>query len=430
MSLWSSSTNHGGNEVAQSFQWEFGCARPETLGEGIAFGLFLFTSFQAALLFPDVTLIPQERAKLFPGILAGLSLAAAILLGNRSSASWTKAEIAVSAVLAALVGLSGLMSETWESSSLRGFVVITSGLGGFWCARILLRSPGRQWFFVGFCAALLFLIGLVGLFGYFHAGDIIAYLDVNPHPLASRMLLLSFAPIALIMLRRTLPAVVGLCLLVLSYSIFLFSNLRSAALIPIILALIAAAYRVVRLRYILIAFIPVMAALAFFFSHLPEIKRGLALEYEPAYYRIENYPFSLHVALKHPWLGIGLRAPRDSYLADYEMKYPYVTKEMFADSVRRIVTSENTYLNFMVDVGFPFLVLYLACLGWLFLNLIRASRTPVRFDCIPPLAILLSLTAGALHFLVLDGLLHPHVSWFFHVLLGLIPTGEAASDLR
>jgi len=417
------------DDVRNNFHWEFGCARPETFLEGIAFGLFLFTSFQAALLFPDITFIQGERAKLFPGLLAGLSLLAAILFGRRSSAWWTKPEIAASTVLAALIMASSLMSEAWESSLLRGFVVVASGLGGFWCARILLHSAGRQWFFVGFCAALLFLVGVMGLVGYFNAGDIIEYLDVNPHPLACRILLLSFAPVALIMLRRVLPIAIGLSLLGLSYSIFLFSNLRSAALIPVVLAFVAAAYRILKLRYLLISFVPIMLALAFFFSQLPEVKKGLALESEPTYYRIENYPFSLHIALKHPWLGIGLRAPRESYLADYEMSYPYVSKEIFADSVRRIVTSENTFLNFMVDLGFPFLLLYLACLGSLFSKLIRATRNPFKFDTIPPLAILLALTAGVLHFLVLDGLLHAHISWFFHILLGLIPTGNL-SDRR
>ncbi len=403
------------------FRWEFGCARPETLGEWIAYSLFLFTSFQAALLFPDVTFIPGERAKLFPGLLAGLSFVTALILVRRSSPIGTKLEMAVSAILVGLIILSGLFSATWESSSLRGLVVITSSLGGFWCARILLHSPGRQWFFVGFCSALLFFIGVMGLLGYFKAGDIIHYLDVNPHPLACRILLLSFAPVALIILKRPVPMAIGVLLMALSYSIFLFSNLRSAALIPLPLLFTAGAYRILKLRYLLLAFVPIMVALAFFFSQLPEVKRGLALKYEPAYYRIENYPFSLHVALKHPWLGIGLRAPRESYLSDYDMWYPYVSKELFADSVRRIVTSENTFLNFVPDLGFPFFFLYMGSLGILFTKLVNATRSPFRFDTIPPLAILLALTAGVLHFLVLDGLLHPHICWFFHILLGLIP---------
>ena len=426
MTFSSDTVDHKVGELGGDFHWQFGCARPETFGEGIALGLFLFTSFQAALLFPDVTLIPAERTKLFPAVLAGLSLAASLIFCRRESVTTgTKGEILVSAALTALIVLSGLMSKTWESSSLRGFAVATSGLGGFWCARILLGSAGRQWLFVGFCSALVFLVGVIGLLGYLQGRDITKFLDVNPHPVACRILLLSFAPVALIMLRRTLPIAVGLFMLAISYSIFLFSNLRSATLIPLILALIAAAYRVLKLRYLMIVFVPAAVVLAYFFSQLPEIKRGLALEYEPAYYRVENYPFSLHVALKHPWLGIGLRAPRESYLADYEMRYPWVSKEEFAASVRRIATSENTFLNFMVDLGFPFLILYLACLGTLFLKLIRATRNQLPFDKIPPLAILLSLTAGVLHFLVLDGLLHPHISWFFHVLLGLIPTGNA-----
>jgi ABC-type uncharacterized transport system YnjBCD ATPase subunit len=36
--------------------------------------------------------------------------------------------------------------------------------------------------------------------------------------------------------------------------------------------------------------------------------------------------------------------------------------------------------------------------------------------------LLLPLTASLLHFQFFDGLLFPQLSWFFHILLGLIPT--------
>jgi hypothetical protein len=405
----------------RDFHWEFGCARPQTLGEGLALGIFLFTCFQAAFIFPDVTIVPGERAKLFPALLAALSLLAAVVLGKRSHIVWSKREIAISGVLTILIILSSLFSDTWQSSSLRGFVVVASGLGGFWCARILLQGPGRQWFFVGYCSALFFYVGLIGLMGYVEAGSIIEYLDVNPHPLACRIMLLSFAPIALIMLKRPLPLAVGSALIVLTYSMFFFSTLRSAMLIPIILGGLAVAYGSLRLKYLLIVLIPLALVIGVFFSSLPQPKRGLVLEEEPMYYRVENYPFSLHIAMKHPWLGIGLRAPRDAYLDDYEIKYPYVSRERFADSLNRVVTSENTFLNFMVDLGFPFFFLYGTVIVWFVVQLNKNATSPIQSPLIPPLALLLSVTAGLMHFLVLDGLMHPHVSWFFHILLGLVP---------
>lgn len=403
------------------FHWEFGCARPHTVGEGVALGLFLFTCFQGAFLFPDVTVIPGERAKLFPGLLAALSLLAAVAFGKSRDTAGNRTEILVCLLLSILVVLSGLFSDTWQSSSLRGFVVVASGLGGFWCARILLQGPGRQWFFAGFCSALLFYLALIGIAGYVEAGSIIEYLDVNLHPLACRIMLLSFAPIALIMLKRFLPVAVGSVLIVLTYAMFFFSTLRSAMLIPILLGCIAVGYGYLRFKYLLIVLVPIAILVGVFFCSLPQAKRGLVMDAEPMYYRVENYPFSLHIAMKHPWLGIGLRAPREAYLDDYEVKYPYVSRERFADSLKRVVTSENTFLNFMVDLGFPFFFLYSAVIVWFFIQLSRAVRIERISPLLPPLALLLSVMAGVMHFLVLDGLLHPHVSWFFHILLGLVP---------
>jgi hypothetical protein len=159
-----------------------------------------------------------------------------------------------------------------------------------------------------------------------------------------------------------------------------------------------------------------------FFSHLPIQK--LKPHYEPAYYRVENYPFSWRIAVQNPFFGNGLRAPREKYLENYEVLYPYNTKEKFADSTKRIVVSENIFLTFMADLGFPFLIIYVGSVSVLLIRLIRSASQPGQHDFVPALAVLLPLLGAFMHFLVLDGLLHPHVSWFFHILLGMIPTRE------
>jgi len=144
-------------------------------------------------------------------------------------------------------------------------------------------------------------------------------------------------------------------------------------------------------------------------------------EAEPVYYRLENYGFSWSIAVRHPVLGIGLRAPREEFLNDYEIKYPYVTREKFADSVKGITTSDNIFLTFMADLGFPFLLLYSFSLIVLLIRLVRRVVAPPSASFLPPLALLLPVSAGLLYFQVYDGLLFPQISWFFHILLGLIP---------
>jgi hypothetical protein len=360
-----------------------------------------------------------ERSKVFTGALCALSLLAAVLLVKRTSRSGSGVELAVSVALLTLATISGMLSSTPESSLYRGFVVMASGLGGFWCARLLLQSPARQEAFKWFCLMLLAALLCLSLLGYAMFGSVEALVDDNPHPLASRILLLAFAPVALILSRDRLATVLGGLLLCLCYGVFYLSSLRSAALIPLVLGVLAVWAGSLRLKYFLLLLIPLVLIIACFFHTLPYVKIGP--EHEPAYYRAENYPFSWHIAAKHPFFGIGLRAPRDEYIKDYEIRYPYVTKERFGESLNRIVSSENTFLSFMVDLGFPFLIIYCLTVSVLCIRLVRLVKDPQRSPSLPPLALLLSILAGLLHFQVLDGLFHPQVSWFFHILLGLIP---------
>jgi hypothetical protein len=306
---------------------------------------------------------------------------------------------------------------------LRGFSVAASGLGGFWCARILVTSSGRRAFFTWFCAAVLGTMVALSLLGYALSGSPDYFLDVNPHPLASRMLLLAFAPLALVLGGVKRNMVVGASILCLAYAVCFLTNLRSAVLIPVVLAALAVAFGSVNARRFLVVIIPLVVILSVFFHHLPEYKKRA--DNEPTYYRVENYPFSWHIAVRNPFLGNGLRAPREKYLKDYELVYPYSTKEKFADSTKRIVVSENIFLTFMADLGFPFLIIYTGSLTILLLRLIRAASKPDPSGSLPALAILLPLVGALMHFFVLDGLLHAHVSWFFHILLGMIPRPEA-----
>jgi hypothetical protein len=402
-------------EIVTSYS---GSHEPVSTGEKFAILLFAITCIQAAFLQPEITIVSGERAKLFTGFLCALSLVASVLFVRRPLKCGSLLEIGISVLLGVIIALSGLMSATVFSSSLRGLVVIASAAGGFWCARILLHSNSRQALFTKFCLVLLAAIALLAILGQIIAGDIVYLLDVNKHPIACRILLLWFAPLALILRGGKTNTIVGVSLLCLSYVVFLAGNLRSAVLIPLVLGIIATTSGAMKPKHLVAILVPLSLIVGTFFHFLP--KEKIELEYEPAYYRAENYPFSWHIAKKNPILGIGLRSPRDGYLEDYEIKYPYVTKEKFQESVSFIVTSENVFLNFMVDLGFPFLILYVACLVVLLIRLIRSLRKPDPRSYLPPLALLLPITAGLLDFQILDGLLHPHISWYFHILLGMI----------
>jgi hypothetical protein len=368
---------------------------------------------------PYLVLFPGERANIFSGLLCLLSLIAAILVARERKVRVEPLELIICAALVSLAVVSGLLSSSAFSSSIRGLVLLTSGLGGFWCARILLSTTRGQEFFTWFCFALLSGIVALSLVGYVYAGDVKAFLDTNPHPLADRMILLSFAPLVVLLRRGYAAKLFGSAVMAAGYVVFYLSNLRSAMLIPVAMAGIGLWFRALRLRHFLVLVVVVAVALAYFFAKLPAWKLGK--EHEPAYYRAENYLYSWHIAKQHPIFGIGLRASREAYLIDYEITYPYVTKERFALSVKGIVTSENIFLTLMVGLGIPFALLYSVALIVVVARLFKRAKTGIPESILPPLALVLPISGSLIHNFVFDGLLYPQLCWYFHILLGLIP---------
>ncbi len=389
--------------------------------EKAALILFYTACLHTAFVQPFFEVIPGERSKVLTGIVCLVVFASTLMIrGWRKR--FSNLELTICATLVFLIIISGILSSTPGPSLWRGFVISAPALGAFFAARVLIINEAGRKFLVWFCCGLFIPLAILSVIGHFQARNIALYMESDLHPLASRYLLLMFAPITLILTRKKMNVAIGVSLLSLIYFVFYLSSLRSAMLIPVGLAIFFLIFGAVRLKWLVVIAIPLALILFFFFRSLPPQKIGL--KYEPAYYRAESYPFALHIIQAHPWFGIGLRAPRDCYLEGYDIKYPYVTKEKFAASLKQTVTSENIYINFIVDLGIPFSMLYFLSIGYITVILFRKARDPSDNCIIPHVAILASLSAGLLHFTVLDGLLHPQVSWYFHLLLGLIPVRD------
>jgi O-antigen ligase len=211
----------------------------------------------------------------------------------------------------------------------------------------------------------------------------------------------------------------GAILLGLSYITLCLSERISVVFIPLGVFLAGAAWGALRWKYlVLICLVMALVVGAF---HQKIIWHKFSMAY-PAY-RVENFPFSWSIVKQHPWLGIGLRAPREKFMQDYQTTYPAVTKEQFARFTQDIVSADNQFLTLLVGLGLPFTLTYLAALGILLARLVRLAFKPVPGLFLPPLVLLFPLTAGLVHFQLFDGLLFPQSCWFFHLLLGLIPPG-------
>ena len=203
-----------------------------------------------------------------------------------------------------IAGISGLFSLTPLASSFRVFVLLASGLGGFWCARILLQTPENQRRLQWFCFALLAAVVFLSLLGYLTTGYIDRFLPYHTHSLTNVILLLSFAPLALLNQKSRPLMIMGSILLGLSYITLCLSERISVVFIPLGVFLVGAAWGALRWKYLV--FICLVMALVVGAFHQKIIWHKLSMAY-PAY-RVENFPFSWSIAKRHPWLGIGLRS--------------------------------------------------------------------------------------------------------------------------
>ena len=347
------------------------------MGEKAAWIVFCLTSLQLAFLSPYVIVIPGDRANVFSAILCAVSLVVALAFRRKDSVCARPSEIVISLVLLVLVVLSGLFSLTPGPSSVRGFTILASGLGGFWCARILLASRERQRHFQWLCIFLL-----CGILVLSAASMAIKrqHLSIRGFALAScsrpahSAFLCPAGPaecevtlgcggcsaLALCQLHNTLVRGPDGCNGVgRGYSDHFFAFLprffgnggssKSSLLL-------------------LVMFAVSLAAGNHFFYQDPNLVKKWERQGESVAYRAESIFFSWKIATDHPLLGIGLLAPRDEILENYQPRYPYISKETFVQWTHRLRTSENMFFTFLADLGFPFTIIYTASVIFLLFN--------------------------------------------------------------
>ncbi len=394
-----------------------------SLVERVAWLIFCLICLHLAFLWPYYIIFPGQRANLFSGTLCAIALCAALTVALKRSVRTSSAEVLISIGLLGLAAMSAWANSGSEDAMWRVFILMASGLGGFWCARILLNSPFRQRVFAWLCLGCLVGIGALSLWHYPETGTVDYFLYSRSHPLIQMLILFSAGPIALLSRGKPVQSLLGVVVLVGMYvCLYLIGvdDTRSAVLIPLAVLALLAVLASFGSRLVVAAFVLLLvlsAVTAHYASNLSHRELGQYQEY-----RIESYPFSWYIAEKYPLAGIGLRTPRDSFVPEYQKVQADYPENVFVREVSFLVTSENIFLTFMVGLGLPFLVLYGFALIALLVRLIRMVFRPPADDAVfHPLALLLPLAASLLHSFTTDVLLYPQICWFFHVILGLVP---------
>ena len=371
---------------------------------------------------PHISIIIGERTKIFSSLVCGAVLLSLLII-KRDRLSLTTPWI-ICMVLSALCILSGFGSTTPSSSLWRGFSLISSGLGGFWCGRWLLAERFSRQLFGRLCLLLLSYLLVMSFVGYILHDDVRVMTGMHKHVLNGLILLLSYGPMQLLFEEKKSSVILGACYLVLSTMVISLSFDPMIWFPPLLLFLGLWFQFRMRRRVLLILFAAAVLLTGLFQTYkLPDYffkKESISI-----WVRVENVFFSYHIAQKNPLLGIGLVAPRSEYLEDYTIVYPYLEKETFAAVIpEENRSSENQFFTFLCDLGFPFTIIYSCSVILLYLRLSKFVVRGQQCDSYMPLALWIPLTGGLLHLQVFDGLLHPHTSWFLHLLLGMVPEIE------
>lgn len=401
----------------------------------IALFLFAIGCLYMLLQQPYLVLSRATSANLFGGVIGCLGIINAVCIPpdfkGRMARLVRSVPFWLALVLLILLAASALHSDSPVTALSRSFVFWGTAAGGYFSASILLQRESTRRLFVIFCTLLLIVLMVGQLYGYFVYGSVHALFDETRHAQVSMAFLLLFAPVSLLLRGKTSIRWGALVLLLVVGVVLYLSGLRTAVFMPVVLIGLVVAFGAMKKRWFFLS-LAVFAVLLFSYFKLYPEKR-LVLDTEPVYYRVENYPFSWHVAAEHPWLGIGLGADRTPYLEGYSIKYTNVrASEGFDWSLKRINNAENAFLSLMCGVGFPFLLLYCGGVGWLVFRLMRDARRHSNLQGIPALPLLLSVLAAMGHSMLFDGLLYAQVNIFFHILLGLVPlaanAGQAPPD--
>jgi hypothetical protein len=392
-------------------------------GRTVAFVLFCLTTVQLVFQHPYIVILPNERANVFSATLCLFTLIITILLGRQKSGKGIGPDFCISLAISLIVIVSSIFSVAPRDSLERAYVILSAGLAGYWCSKFLLNEPNFQTIFQWLVNGLLLCVIFLALLGLYLTGKPHEFIDAHWHPVGSRLLLMSFAPLSLLLgdvrRNRIIGGIILLVDLIAIYIVGQYAIMESLLIIPAILCVVAFfLFKWTRVtRKILAVILLLTLAAAVFFAYINPKK--LDLEHISVSYRIESLFFSIDIASKHPWLGNGLWAPRVSSLKDYTLHYPFLSKEQFSQWVIDYRTSEDLYLTFLADLGVLFFILYFGSVLYILLNLLRSSRKQTSCCVFHSAAIFLPLIAECLRFLVLDDLFHPQSSWFFHILLGL-----------
>jgi len=339
-------------------------------------------------------------------------------------------EIILMGAILVLGAVNVIFSDAPEDSFKAMEFFLISGILPLWTSMFLLADPQRREVFDWFCCVCLAIFAPLAIITYLPYPQGPSWLrnifNLHSTPVGTMVILLAAGPIRLLLSESAKQKIIGWLLISSALILILLTHKRGTFLAVAAMILVWLTYRLPRLGYLVVAVF--LGVLLIFTYRGLQASRSLAPDHPSRVsklYRLELYPFALHVYKKHPLVGIGLRPhTHETYLLDYQPQHPEVTN--FASEVKQLQTFDNLLVTAVVELGSLMTLVYLGLIVFIVVNYRRQVR-PFKESRGRDFVRLLPLVGLAVHSLTYDSLLFPPINWLFHVQLGIL-AGFSLSD--
>jgi len=268
-----------------------------------------------------------------------------------------------------------------------------------------------------FSCGWLFILTFIEIVNYLITDSAMLFM-VHPIPIGTLVILLLSGPLFILVSDQKRQKMFGAILVIMGLILVAISNKRGTYLAISGMAVAWIYYRYIRTtNYTIIALLICLMVIIIGWNHSKYLDNKIP-HHSTILHRLELYPFALHVYLKHPFWGIGLRSySHESYLKDYQVHNK--TLDTFNKTVIKLQTFDNIALTGFVELGSIMTICYL---GLIFLIIYRYCRNtqPFSLNHKKEFVLLLPLLGLAIHSMTYDSLLFPQINWLFHVQLGIL----------
>jgi len=309
------------------------------------------------------------------------------------------------------------LSDNVYQSSLWMTFFILSGIISLWTSMFIITDDSSRDIIYYLSCAWLFVITFIEIANYFITGGNLLFMD-NPIPLGTLVILLLVGPLFMLVSGRKKMKLISALLIIAGVILIALTKKRGTFLAAGGMALAWVYYRYIRKSiYAIITLLICLTVIGFGANYYKSLDKNIPHHFT-ILHRLELYPFALHVYLKHPFFGTGLRAySHESYLKDYELHNKSL--DTFDKTVIDLQTFDNMVLTGFVELGSIMTLCYFGLISIIIYRYCRKTK-PFSPNHQKEFILLLPLFGLAIHSLTYDALIFSPINWLFHVQLGIL----------